>query len=486
MQNLKDSLAGLWSPRFVKPYKKTGLEDDDWVSTDAGERLRSALFPVLAKTFYYWNQRSLITAIPMPRLLRNLAAVSTPDELDRMRIVLRWVSLFPKHPAYPTAQRILAKIPRRESFVGMLEKLVFDDAKVGLRELHDFKLIDPERAATLLESPPQGMNDDRPEAFVDFVRLFPKWTATDELFRSSFAKGGYEKIGPEDWKRLPGHYRYQIKASREQQRRFLKRETTALFPLEEFEEFKYEVSRYKPGRLRRVIHELRENRRPRELAHCLSLLLDADKLDSKDTSYTKDRFLTDWKALSRFQRGMLVKYLDRAPWLQFANSFDIEQKSIPRGLLKALKSGRIEVVRSAVLKNPPVFARTAITSKVGDRLLTEAFRNAELGAALDPYLSRTNRNHCLELARAAAKTPHELTVFEASAISSLGRRRFISNLARLWPRFSADRDGETSPFDELYHTYELPKRSGGKRLITAPNESLASWSPKIDRSRPPC
>jgi retron-type reverse transcriptase len=481
-----EPLERIWPPRLVKPYAEAIESETNWLDPEVTQRLRKALGPTVRRTFYFWTQRARKTEIPLPRLLRNLVAVSTADQLDRIRITLRWITHFPVDPSYSLAKQLLNEIPKRASAVGVVETLLFAEEKITLRDLHDSGLVSPTQIPTLLNAAPDHLQNTLPATFVGFARTFADWVVDANLILASFECGKYKKLHSRQFAQLPPNVKATITENPNLRKKLLlknvveqiiKNERRALQEHEEreFNKFKLQLRNAEPSEIRNAVRTCRAMDRQVALAHALGLALDRSRIDAQRVfgrRYEFNDFNRDWQALSRFRRDLLTPYVNFAPWSRFAESLCAQGKPLPRGFATAFRQSDVPTLRAATVHNPKIFAKHALAAKNVDRLIATAFRDPAIGQAIDPYLSRAQRQRFLKLAYREAETPYQEAIFETALVSSLGSTSALSRLAHHWSKNSSSQDPKESPFDALYHTYKLPKRSGGSRRITAPQDTL--------------
>ena len=222
--SIDNPLGGIWPPRLVKPYEETIKRETNWLDPGVTRRLREAIGPTVRKTYYFWKKRARKADIPLPRLLRNLVAVSTADELDRIRITLRWLSHFPEDPSDSIAKKLLNEIPKRASAIGVVEKLVFAKEKLTLREIHDAGLAAPREIPKLLNAPPSHIQIDLPGSFVGFARAFPEWVEQKQSLITVFERGNYKKLHPGQFDRLSPDVKKMITKDPKLRKNFLLKE----------------------------------------------------------------------------------------------------------------------------------------------------------------------------------------------------------------------------------------------------------------------
>ncbi len=139
---------------------------------------------------------------------------------------------------------------------------------------------------------------------------------------------------------------------------------------------------------------------------------------------------------------------------------------------EALRLADSTAALDAAFRAPNYFARLAVAHLSSDLLLPAALKSQKLAYAIDRSISRESMLEALPIVRAKmGMTPLRFAVLEVAVLSSLQDIKYIWHLARLsHERSESNQRGFR--FDDAYKTYEIPKRSGGTRTITAPNPSL--------------
>ena len=136
----------------------------------------------------------------------------------------------------------------------------------------------------------------------------------------------------------------------------------------------------------------------------------------------------------------------------------------------ALDSGTVSAVR-LVRQRPDVFVPLAINGLPAEELLVAAVKCPSLIAHIGGALNSAQVLAALTPARnLLAKRPMLRAVLELAALSDL---REIPHLRMLARTVNARRALEPGTrFDDRYRTYTLPKRSGGTREISVPDDRL--------------
>jgi RNA-directed DNA polymerase len=162
----------------------------------------------------------------------------------------------------------------------------------------------------------------------------------------------------------------------------------------------------------------------------------------------------------------LKGYPQRA-WIGFLKSFKHE---IPQGLVHTLNSASDGVLLEAALIRPDVFAAQAIVRLPLERMLVEAFKLPELASEVSLRTTTAQRLALVEFVRERwHKHPSIAAAYEVALTYSLVDARYLK-----WLAFDLKRK-DSRPghrFDHLYRTYRLPKKSGGHRVITVPEDPL--------------
>ena len=159
-------------------------------------------------------------------------------------------------------------------------------------------------------------------------------------------------------------------------------------------------------------------------------------------------------------------------WSQVVGTSNLMSRRTKHAVWEALRLGDSTAAVNAAVRWPNHFASLAVSHLSTELLLTAALRSKKLARLIEHDSSRESMLGALPTVREwMQKTPLRFAVLEVAVLSSLLEISHIWHLARLsLERRKCHERG--SRFDDLYKTYEIPKRSGGTRTITAPNTSL--------------
>lgn len=151
--------------------------------------------------------------------------------------------------------------------------------------------------------------------------------------------------------------------------------------------------------------------------------------------------------------------------------------SVPQILARAVKADDATLAIGARVA-PQYFGEAALARFPLTTLLHDAFVSLDLGIWLDGRLPAEERRSQLEWVRKAyAKSPTRAAAYELALLCSLSDSHLLYRMAQTVDKHRR-KQGRKRPgmpgcaFDARYHTYALPKRSGGSRTITAPNSAL--------------
>ena len=172
--------------------------------------------------------------------------------------------------------------------------------------------------------------------------------------------------------------------------------------------------------------------------------------------------------------GFLVRLeVDNQPaWSQIVSEKTLASartlKSIWAMLLEADKNLAIE----AAIRWPKYFAQSAVDQIGVELLLPTALRSNELACLIEDNFSQESLIEAIDTVQKSMQgTPLKQAILEIAILSSLRDIRYIGHLARIsMRRKESHKRGHR--FDDLYKVYELPKRAGGTRTITAPQPLL--------------
>jgi retron-type reverse transcriptase len=158
-------------------------------------------------------------------------------------------------------------------------------------------------------------------------------------------------------------------------------------------------------------------------------------------------------------------------WRKALRYWSQGKQSIPTGVLEYALDDRDlaeeliarahSAIKAKYLKKLPLdlLVRSAIRTRALARRLDRAISRRRL-LALIPWVQQTWKHQ-----------PAYGAAVELSLVFGLQNTGFLIVLSkRIRPPYDAAKQGHV--FDDLYHTYKLPKKSGGTRLITAPDPKL--------------
>lgn len=167
-----------------------------------------------------------------------------------------------------------------------------------------------------------------------------------------------------------------------------------------------------------------------------------------------------------------LKINDAPAWSRIINTRKLMTPRTRAAVWEALRLADSKAALDAAVRSPNHFARLAVAHLSSELLLTAALRSQKLAYAIDRNISRESMLEALPAVRAKMKkTPLRFVVLEVAVLSSLRDIKYIWHLARLSHERSESHQ-RGFRFDDSYKTYEIPKRSGGTRTITAPSTSL--------------
>jgi len=121
---------------------------------------------------------------------------------------------------------------------------------------------------------------------------------------------------------------------------------------------------------------------------------------------------------------------------------------------------------------PKLMDRQAAAELPLSAILPSAFRSRDTGRLVDEERSVQERLKAIDWIREQySDKPRVAAAYELSLLAGIRFAPYLVGLVKLLPTANSDsKDGRS--FDHLYHTYSLPKQSGGSRTITAPNDHL--------------
>ena len=150
---------------------------------------------------------------------------------------------------------------------------------------------------------------------------------------------------------------------------------------------------------------------------------------------------------------------------------------LPKRLWRALrrKPARLDEV---LLAHPNLLDATAVSLLPMERLVTLAFRSRDLARRLEGAVPRASLLATMAFVQVRPKRAARVRAArELALVLGLDLYPFLLKLAWQLPTRGAGEPGHA--FAHLYRTYELPKKSGGKRTITVPQDRLKALQRRI-------
>ena len=169
---------------------------------------------------------------------------------------------------------------------------------------------------------------------------------------------------------------------------------------------------------------------------------------------------------------MHLKDSDGSPlWHGYLRRRSGRTRPIPTAMRRYLESHQ-NLLKMAFELAPIAFWRSVRSSYELEQLLKAALRYPKLGVDLEKRTSREQLRATIPWVRETWNTQPTLSAaYEVAVSFSLADAGFLVALGKeLCPPFDSNRCG--TAFDRYYRTYELPKKSGGKRTITVPSPAL--------------
>ncbi len=165
-------------------------------------------------------------------------------------------------------------------------------------------------------------------------------------------------------------------------------------------------------------------------------------------------------------------------WKRFLQRWSQKDRPVPSALRRYIEK-RPELLDQAFDRAPTVFWKFVRSRYPLRRLLEMAFRYPKLAVDLERRVSRDRLRGEIPWVRENWKDkPTIAAAYEVSAAFSLPDAGFIVSLGkRLRPPFDPALRG--TAFDNLYRTYDLPKKSGGNRIITVPSDLLKRFQRRL-------
>jgi RNA-directed DNA polymerase len=152
-------------------------------------------------------------------------------------------------------------------------------------------------------------------------------------------------------------------------------------------------------------------------------------------------------------------------------------RGLPEFLWRFLRR-RPAYLDDVLLRYPALPDARAVALLPLERLLPVAFRNQELARRLEAVVPRETLLALLPRVQARPKRSPRVRAARELALSiGLDLYPFLLKLAWQLPPVGSGRPGHA--FAKLYRTYKLPKKSGGKRTITVPQDGLKALQRRI-------
>jgi retron-type reverse transcriptase len=158
------------------------------------------------------------------------------------------------------------------------------------------------------------------------------------------------------------------------------------------------------------------------------------------------------------------------PWVKLVEESALTRRAVPSILYAAIKRRGEPAILRALQLYPAAFAPLAVRRVPLEKLLPLAFSNARLGLRIEGLVSRAELRQRIPWVREHWQhAPGVAAGYELALAFSLADARLLVALA-----LKAGKGEYKSGFltRDRYHTYELPKQSGGTRTITVPDQSL--------------
>jgi len=159
-------------------------------------------------------------------------------------------------------------------------------------------------------------------------------------------------------------------------------------------------------------------------------------------------------------------------WLNLLQDLKKRKCAVPELLVSTISQAGADHVLSAVHVFPGLFARAACRTLQTRQVIETAFRFPAVGVVADRLVSRRKRLKELSWVREKwADQPNKQTAYEVALLFSLADSLYLVDLANKVVLPEKDQLGGKQ-FDDLYRTYQLPKKKGGLREIAVPDEKL--------------
>jgi len=171
------------------------------------------------------------------------------------------------------------------------------------------------------------------------------------------------------------------------------------------------------------------------------------------------------------EQMMQLKEKNSFRWQGYLRRLSPQSRPLPTAMKRYIES-HPEMLKEAFELAPVVFWHSVRSRYPLKTLLKVAFRYRKLAADLEKRVSRAKLRSTIPWITATwSNNPTLAVAYEVAASFSLPDANYLISLAKdLRPPFDDENRGKA--FDNHYRTYELPKKSGGKRTITVPSPPL--------------
>jgi retron-type reverse transcriptase len=166
-------------------------------------------------------------------------------------------------------------------------------------------------------------------------------------------------------------------------------------------------------------------------------------------------------------------------WIGFLKSLNYNKEPIPLVLFNTLKQADKSDLTRAAETYPALFAQQVCKRLTVREIVSLAFKHPVIGVQAERHISQSRRLAELDWVREIwADYPAVQTAYEVALVFSLPDVHFLVDLAYKVeiPEAPTERGKQ---FDALYRTYRLPKKAGGHRLITVPEDRLKSLQRRL-------
>ena len=471
----------------------------DWTGADAVDCARSDAIQIVRENLYFWRKRRRAYGVSRISLVRNLVAAAPADVLQVLRLVLRWAVERETLSERSAFEEIVAAIPRKPGIGALLEDLLLEHATPRVAVLLELGLVPIETFPEILDAlEPPTVSFSRNELH-DWILSFPKEVWVLENVVRVWRRFELPRLAREDLDRLPYPTTYDLLADTSFQEELLAPEFRSeleedplshpLTPesqawaesLESAHQAIIKLERTlrsaKPRQATRVLEDKRARGDASQLALALSALIRSDRPDRDKIlrhGLSPTRLQCDARAASLLRAEEAQTYLASLPWCTALAELARREAPAPAAFVALVTESGPEHLPLAALLHPEAFGAAAIETCNLEALLPRALRSWKLAKLVEkivPLQAIRERRH---LAEELARTPYEQVAFEIAICFGLSHARYLLHLARRWADWHQLTPAErtSSPFDDLYHVYEIPKRRGGRRQITAPEDRL--------------